>query len=101
MLTQAVSGGSYTTLARSHIRIVDSWLHNYARIRRSYTPGISWLGVGHYVGSLTPIYVACYICILRILLYMCPPHAAVYMWPAIYVSSSKIMEEAGSVWGTM
>jgi hypothetical protein len=53
MLTYAVSGGSYTTLARSHIRIEDSCLHNYARIRRSYTPGISWLGVGHYVGSHT------------------------------------------------
>jgi len=24
---------------------------NYARIRRSYTPGVGWLGVGFYVGE--------------------------------------------------
>ena len=26
-------------------------VRNFARIRRAYTPGIGWLGVGHYVGA--------------------------------------------------
>jgi len=47
----ALSGGDYKSLRPSGIRLQHSSIENYARVRRTYTPGVSWWGVGHYVGG--------------------------------------------------
>ena len=47
----ALSGGDYATLTPSRNRLVRCRVSNYARIRRAYTPGVRWLGVGHLVAE--------------------------------------------------
>mmetsp|Transcript_33966 Transcript_33966/g.106469 ORF Transcript_33966/g.106469 Transcript_33966/m.106469 type:complete len:525 (-) Transcript_33966:3-1577(-) len=45
----ALNGGNTTSLTRSNNEIELADIHNFARIRRSYTPGIGWRGGGHSI----------------------------------------------------
>ena len=46
----SVGGGNRESLEASGNRIVENYIHDYARVRRVYAPGVSVSGVGSYVG---------------------------------------------------
>ena len=48
-----VSGGSDVQLTPGNISIRNNLIQNYARIHRTYNPGISWSGVGnHFIRNI-------------------------------------------------
>jgi hypothetical protein len=48
----AVTGGDVASLTRSNNAVVNNTIHDYARIVRTYNPGIGWFGsVGAYFGG--------------------------------------------------
>ena len=48
-----VSGGVLSTLTRSGLLVANNSMHHYARIERTYNPGIGWFGTvgGSFVGN--------------------------------------------------
>jgi hypothetical protein len=42
-----VSGGGHRTLRRSENVVANCSIHSYARWKRTYQPGLSWMGVGN------------------------------------------------------
>jgi len=46
----SVSGGNRQTLTPSNSRVVQNYVHDYGRLQRVYSTGVSVYGVGAYVG---------------------------------------------------
>lgn len=46
----SVSGGDRQTLSPGKNKIIENYVHDYARIKRVYAPGITVSGVGNYIG---------------------------------------------------